>query len=110
MATFPGPAQAASTFLTSRVRQGWAQPGVPGPAWGPRPPEPAQLHSLVRNMSGLHLEWVWELLALQVLAGWGAGWQGRACESPAPPGAQATGCPCSCPPVASILGRLGAEA
>lgn len=64
VATFPGPARAASTFLTSGVRQGWAQPGVPGPAWGPRPPEPAQLHSLVRNMSGLHLEWVWELLAL----------------------------------------------
>lgn len=35
MAGFPGPAQAVSTFLTSRVRQGLAKPGVLGSAPAP---------------------------------------------------------------------------
>lgn len=58
VAAFPGPAQAASTFLTSWERLGLAKPGVPSPAQAPRLLQSQAQHpGLVRKASGSRLEW-----------------------------------------------------
>lgn len=93
----PGQAQAGPTFLTRWVRLGLAQPGVGAPP--ARQPAPASsapwpCKELVWQPPGR----MWELLALQVLVGWGAGWgQGLPAGAPRPTMAWAVGHPCSSP-------------